>query len=288
MTATCPVDHGFDPLSPEYLRDPGKVLRSPPAEQQPVFYAPVIDMYVVTLFEDVEQVFLDPAPSPRPTLSCRSIRSCPEAQQILLDGGHRPQPSMVSLDPPAHTRLREPTARAFTPRRVREMEPRIRATVGSCSTRVDAAQPFDLVAGLRSRCLPRSMFSFMGVPEADWPQLKEWCGSRAALAWGRRRRRSRSSTRSNMVAYRATCASSSARRRRTAETTSRARCSRSTTRTRTALTQEEIASILFSLSFAGHETTNNLIGNSVRGLLEDRSRWERLLADPILDRGRGR
>ena len=38
-----------------------------------------------------------------------------------------------------------------------------------------------------------------------------------------------------------------------------------------ALTHEEIASILFSLSFAGHETTNYLIGNLVRRLLEDRS-----------------
>jgi cytochrome P450 len=47
-----------------------------------------------------------------------------------------------------------------------------------------------------------------------------------------------------------------------------------------ALTHEEIASILFSLSFAGHETTNNLIGNCVRRLLEVPERWERIVADP--------
>jgi cytochrome P450 len=41
----------------------------------------------------------------------------PEARQILLDGGNRPQPSMVSLDPPVHTRLRRPTARARDPHR---------------------------------------------------------------------------------------------------------------------------------------------------------------------------
>jgi cytochrome P450 len=35
----------------------------------------------------------------------------PEAQQILLAGGHRPQPSMVSLDEPEHARLRKPAAR---------------------------------------------------------------------------------------------------------------------------------------------------------------------------------
>src|SRR3989442_4457607 len=39
------------------------------------------------------------------------------------------------------------------------------------------------------------------------------------------------------------------------------------------LTLDEIASILFSLSFAGHETTTGLIGNTVRRLLEDPDRW---------------
>jgi cytochrome P450 len=45
------------------------------------------------------------------------------------------------------------------------------------------------------------------------------------------------------------------------------------------LTREEIASILFSLSFAGHETTNGLIGNAVRRLLEDPARWDAIVAD---------
>jgi cytochrome P450 len=48
------------------------------------------------------------------------------------------------------------------------------------------------------------------------------------------------------------------------------------------LTLPEIASILFSLSFAGHETTTGLIGNTVRRLLEDPSRWEQVSASPDL------
>src|SRR5215813_11150872 len=48
------------------------------------------------------------------------------------------------------------------------------------------------------------------------------------------------------------------------------------------LTHEEIASILFSLSFAGHETTNNLIGNCIRRLLEEPARWDAVVADPAL------
>jgi len=45
---------------------------------------------------------------------------------------------------------------------------------------------------------------------------------------------------------------------------------------------EQIAPILFSLSFAGHETTNNLIGDCVRRLLEDPQRWAALVDDPTL------
>ena len=48
------------------------------------------------------------------------------------------------------------------------------------------------------------------------------------------------------------------------------------------LTLDEIASILFSLSFAGHETTTGLIGNTARRLLEDPSRWAEIAADPGL------
>jgi hypothetical protein len=42
------------------------------------------------------------------------------------------------------------------------------------------------------------------------------------------------------------------------------------------LTLAEIASILFSLSFAGHETTTGLIGNLVRRLVEDPTRWDQV------------
>ena len=55
----CPVHEGFDPLSAEFLADPYAVLAELP-DNEPVFYAPSLDYYVVTRYADVEQVFLDP------------------------------------------------------------------------------------------------------------------------------------------------------------------------------------------------------------------------------------
>jgi cytochrome P450 len=184
-SATCPVREDFDPLAPEFLADPYAVLASLPAEEAPVFYAPSIDYYVVTRYADVESVFLDPGTYSAAPAQLPLVSLVPEAVRILAEGGHRPQPSMVSLDQPAHTRLRRPASRAFTPRRVAAMEPRIRTTLDQLLDAIDPGEPFDLVPALTFALPATIIFSFMGVPERDWPTLKQWCGSRAALAWGR-------------------------------------------------------------------------------------------------------
>jgi cytochrome P450 len=172
--------------------------------------------------------------------------------------------------------------RAFTPRRVAQMEPRIRATAETLLAAVDPSAPFDLVATLTFPLPATIIFSFVGIPEHDWPQLKEWCGHRASLAWGRPSASEQVLHAGNMAAYRRylrafTATKASAR----ADDFASALLSIHDDDP-AALTHEEIASILYSLTFAGHETTNYLIGNVVRRLLEDPARWEAVVADPAL------
>ena len=282
LATGCPVDHSFDPLSAAYLRDPAAVLSTIAVDAQPVFFAPSIDMYVVTRYADIEAVFLDPDSYSAAAAQLPIVPLVPEAQKILLDGGHRPQPSMVSLDRPAHTRLREPTARALTPRRVAEMEPRIRAIAASLLGGIAAGEPFDLVEALTFPLPASVVFSFMGVPEEDWPKLRAWSGSRASLAWGRPTPEEQVEHARNMALYRRYLRELVAAKTHTRGDDFASALLEIHDEDPDGLVHEEIASILFSLSFAGHETTNNLIGNTVRLLLEDRSRWERLLADPGL------
>jgi cytochrome P450 len=279
-TAGCPVHAGFDPLNEEYLRDPYAIL--PEVADAPVFYAPSIDYYVVTRYADIERVFLDPETFSAGNAQLPLIQLPPEVGKTLLDGGHKPQPSMVSLDPPAHGRLRKPAARAFTPRRVQEMEPRIRTTTAELLDAVDPSRPFDLIGALAFPLPMRIMFSFMGVPEEDWPKLKEWCGSRASLAWGRPTPEEALHHAQQMVLYRRYL-----RELVAAKATGRGDDFASALleihdEDPDALSHEDIASILFSLSFAGHETTNNLIGNCVRRMLEAPERWARLVENPEL------
>ncbi|HEX5897873.1 MAG TPA: hypothetical protein VFY32_00650 [Solirubrobacteraceae bacterium] len=198
----CPVHADFDPLSARYVKDPFAVLAELPAGEGPVFYAPAIDYYVVTRHEDIEAVFLDhdtfsagAAQLPLATLS-------EDAGKVLLGGGHRPAPSMVSLDPPEHTRVRRHTARAFTPRRVAEMTGTIRATVAQLLDEVDASAPFDLAATLTFPLPATIVFSLIGVPREDYGRLKRWCGYRAGLTFGRPAPEEQVEHAENIVAYR--------------------------------------------------------------------------------------
>jgi cytochrome P450 len=281
MAESCPVLEGFDPLAPEFLADPYAVLAGLPREA-PVFYAPSIGYYVITRYADIEQVFRDPDSYSAAAAQVPLVPLVPQAQEILLAGGHRPQPSMVSLDEPAHARLRKPAARAFSATRIQAMIPSIEATTAALLDAVADRAEFDLVAALAFPLPANIVFSLMGVPEEDYAQLKRWCGYRAALGWGRPAPGDQVEIATSMAAYRRYLRDLVELRAREpgADLTSALLAIHREDPGR--LTPEEISSILFSLSFAGHETTTGLIGNTVRRLLEDPSRWDRVAAQPAL------
>ena len=284
----CPVRAEFDPLSPAYLADPYAIMAALPLAEAPVFYAPSIDYYVVTRYADVVEVFQDPATYSAAAAQLPLVPLVPEAQQILLAGGHKPQPSMVSLDPPAHGRLRRPAARAFAVKRVNDMVPTIHRVASRLLDAIDAASAadgaaaFELVEALAFPLPASIVFALMGAPEADHPQLKRWCGYRAALGWGRPRPEDQVEIATHMAAYRGYL-------RELVDAKHAARGD-DLASVLLAIHDEdpaqlglaEIASILFSLSFAGHETTTGLIGNTVRRLLEQPERWDEIARQPAL------
>lgn len=276
--AGCPVEPDFDPLGPHYLADPYAVLAALPVAEAPVFYAPTIDYYVVTRYADIEEVYRDPLTYSAAVAQAPLAPLVAEAQQILLAGGHRPQPSMVSLDEPAHARLRKPAARAFSAKRVNDLVPTIRRVAAGLLDAVADRPEIDVVDALAFPLPATIVFALMGVPERDHPRLKRWCGYRAALSWGRPDPADQVDIATNIAAYRAYLRDlvDAKAANRADDLTSDLLAIHDENPDR--LTRAEIASILFSLSFAGHETTTGLIGNTVRRLLEDPDRWDAVAA----------
>jgi cytochrome P450 len=279
---SCPVDESFDPLSPGYLADPYAVLAGLPHGEQPVFFAPAIGYYVLTRYDDIAAVFRDPASYSAAIAQAPLGPITEQAQQILRGAGHKPQPSMVSLDEPEHARLRKPAARAFSMKRVTALIPAIEATTARLLDAVAGQPEFDLVAALAFPLPANIVFSLMGVPEADFGQLKQWCGYRAALGWGRPAPQDQVEIATSMAAYRGYLRDLVTRKAAGPGDDLTSDLIAIHREAPDRLTLDEIGSILFSLSFAGHETTTGLIGNTVRRLLEQPGRWSEITRHPDL------
>ena len=81
---------------------------------------------------------------------------------------------MIFMDPPDHTRLRSLVSRAFTPRRMGELEGRIREL---CRDFLDAAGPqgtFDYVQDFGARLPAMVIASLLGVPLEDQNEVRGW------------------------------------------------------------------------------------------------------------------
>ncbi len=187
--------------------------------------------------------------------------------------------TMVGADDPAHARLRGLVGRAFTPRRVAELDGRVRAIAAELVDGVAPRGRMDLVAEF-ALPLPFTVISdLLGVPEdmraefrarvrrimapprsmtlrvAVWlPQLIRFVGFFERLVAHRRRM-------PDDALISALVAAEAAEDR---------------------LTPVELVAMVFLLFFAGHETTVNLIGNGTLALFDFPGEMAALRADPSL------
>jgi cytochrome P450 len=94
----------------------------------------------------------------------------PQAYQGRFSGAR----NMLGSDPPQHSRLRKMVSRDFTPRRIREMEPRIREIAKDLLDKVEAKGDFELMADL-ANVLPVTVIAEMlGVPAELHATFKRW------------------------------------------------------------------------------------------------------------------
>jgi cytochrome P450 len=83
-------------------------------------------------------------------------------------------PTMLSSDPPTQTRLRRLVSRDFTPRRIRELEPRIREIAKNLVEAVERKGEFDVMADLANPLPVMVISDLLGVPPEEYRQFKEW------------------------------------------------------------------------------------------------------------------
>ncbi len=99
-------------------------------EERPVYYDPGLDVYLVTRYDDAKQVLSDSDTfSLEHGYQDRYANGHVEVFAEILDREGGGFIRDLAIDPPAHTRLRRLTEKAFTAHRVKDLEPRIRQIV---------------------------------------------------------------------------------------------------------------------------------------------------------------
>ncbi|MGH8993568.1 MAG: cytochrome P450 [Acidimicrobiia bacterium] len=273
----CPA---FDPFTPEYQTDPYAVFAQLRAEA-PVRYEPGLDHWVVSRHADVRAVLADPA-----TYSARNavsplVRFSDEQVQLLRAGGFTVPPLLVNLDPPEHARARRMTGRAFTPRRLSGLAPVVRKLIEAHIDDFPPGGPVDAVAGLAYDLPAQVLFVLLGIPEADVPRIKHWADDRLVLIWGRPGPEEQTELTRRTVEFWHYCQELVAARLANPGDDLPSELLFDT-ETPEPLTHNEVATVVFGLLLAGHETTTNLIGNTLLRVLGVPGLWERLRADPDL------
>lgn len=233
---------------------------------KPLFYVEGLDAWVLTTYEDALWLLKDA----RFTKDNRKIAQDEDNPYQEMASYMR---NMLMTDPPDHTRLRSLVSKAFTPRMIEQLRPRIQQITDELLDAVEAQGSMDLIPAF-AYPLPITVISEMlGIPVQDrqkfrtWTQgivnmdretgiasLQEFLGYIKALLEEKRAQPGQDLI-SGLVQ---------------AEENG------------DQLSENELISMIFLLIVAGHETTVNLLGNGTLALLQHPEQLQQLQHDPSL------
>lgn len=258
------------------LRDPAFIQNPYPfyarlREETPAYLLPDANegrgMWMFTRYADVELILKD-------------LRFKKDTRPLHPEEGGLPQ--MLNADPPDHTRLRGLVSQAFTPNRVRSLEPHIQEIIEHLLNRAKEQGSLELMGDFAMPLPVIVIAELMGVPIEDREQFRAWStqfalGNDAIAAspearqkaqegilalgeyFGRLVSQRRADPRDDLISALIAAADEQGK-----------------------LSQEELLGTCILLLIAGHETTVNLIGNGTHALLQHPDQLERLRQDPAL------
>jgi cytochrome P450 len=266
----------FQPLDPAFRREPWTVYARGRRER-PAFEHSGLPLRVVSLFRfaDVQAALRDDA------LFSNSF-PVPRVMREQLGDDALPPPSMLGSDGAEHTRLRGLVNKAFTPRIVARLEPRLREVARELVQEALAKPEVDLVQALTYPLPVIAIAEIIGIPPEDRARFKGWSDRLVAnLGLGFfggldvERVREQRRLRDEMHAYLIPLAEQRRRQPREDLMTGLVRAEHEGSQ----LSLDEMLQMLILLLVAGNETTTTLIGNTVLALLGHPEQERRARAD---------
>jgi hypothetical protein len=281
MTMAKPdVTDPFGLLRPETWDDPYPTFARMRATE-PIHFSEPWGGWMLTRYQDVLAGTRDPRLSSRRS-STYAQRLPPEVREKLAPLVRNLASWALVNDPPEHNRLRSLINKAFTPRQVERLRPRIQELVDELLDAVQGTGRMDVTAQLSNPLPVIVIGEMMGVPREDWPRLKVWSDALAMfIASGQVTQAYAEQALRAILDMEDYFRGVIAQRREhpgedvlsslvLAEEQGRL------------LDEQELLSTCAMLMFGGHETTTNLIGNGLHWLMRCPEQREALRADPDL------
>lgn len=173
---------GHSIMEPEVLLRPAPYYRAL-REQQPIRYDEQAGMWFVSRYEDLLEITRDSQTFSvgRAWNQTYAAGHFEEFKAILIRDGGGYFPDAIMTDPPTHTRVRGLLQEAFTPSRIKKLEPLIRAIAARL---VESLAPRGRMDGVGDFAMPLTlaiMCEQLGIPHEDGPKVLRWTRALAAI-----------------------------------------------------------------------------------------------------------
>ena len=254
----------YDLTASAFIEDPYPTYEQL-RRKDPVHRMRLIEAWALTRYEDVQDVLAD-------------HKRFTNAERNYDYMQYR---TFLDLDPPDHTRLRGLVSKAFTPRAVRELGPRIQELVDELLDAAAGKSRIDLISDFAFPLPVIVIAEMLGVPAQDRARFREWSDDIALsvnpLLNNEQIARVRQATEELFDYFEGII-----EQRRHAPRNDMISALLAAEEEGDKLTHEELLSTLMLLLVAGNETTRNLIGNGMLALLKNPAQLRRLRDHPEL------
>lgn len=268
--------------SPSFFVDPYPVYHQLRAEE-PVHWSEGWGVWVLTRYADAVSLLRDPRHFSNAGRFKIFLEQLPADVQDAM-GALKQSYSvgMLQSDPPDHTRLRALLNKAFTPRAVERMRPRIQVLMDRLLDRVQNQGHMDLLYDVAYQVPAIVIAEMLGVPVEDRERFTAWSDDIAGF-----QARGRAVLETARRAQGSLCAMEDYFRQLFHQRRAEPQDDLMTGLVQAEeqgdkLSEGELLSACTTLLVAGHETTRNLIGNGMLALLQHPEQMEKLRSNPAM------
>ena len=152
----------YDPWDVEIDLDPYPTFRRL-RDESPVYYNERHDFWGLSRYTDIDAALREPN---KLSSAKGDILEVVKADPVMPPG------VFINEDPPLHTIHRALVSRAFTPKRIREIEEKVRAFCVACLDPIVGSGRFDFVTDLGAELPMRTIGMLVGIPDADQPSVR--------------------------------------------------------------------------------------------------------------------